>query len=217
MNDKIDVNVQIAKLIARQRLHRLRGVLLSFAVLLPITSRADLAELIDNVLGTEPIDRIEISVSFDSERCSAEYPLLVSIENGSRMDMTNLRFLAYAHDPEFSRAECAEHYDLGDRIVRTGTTYTACWATLDSQGISFAGRRISDAMLDDHLRLDPIEWYNEYGSDAVDIPAYLARAGLKHQRLTQSVDPRQSLGCRNVPHTAQWRGKILHASEFSGF
>ncbi|WP_143096252.1 hypothetical protein [Tranquillimonas alkanivorans] len=166
----------------------------------------------------DPKELLGITATFGHIECSSEYPILVSIKNRSDVNFTNIRFLAYAHDDSFSRAECAESHDLKDRVVKAGETYRTCLSTLETRGVKFQGERVSNEALADAFELSVTQYANKYGMDAeLELRPELRRMEREHWEEARSVDPRQPLGCWAAPENIPWYGKVINLEVFSGF
>lgn len=165
----------------------------------------------------DPEQGMEFRVTHDAAVCTDDYPLLVEIINGSSEDVTDVQFLAYAHDQQYSRAECAEFYDLQDLVIGAGKSYKACWSTLGSKGIVYQGEKASAEMIDDAINLLYGSFMYKYGSDAMAVQNQVLDRELKLMDVARDLNPRQGAGCREVPSNVHWFGRLVSLKIFSGF
>lgn len=174
---------------------------------------------IKRMFDKDPKEFVTIEVKKYTLYCAPSRPLYVSIANDSNESITDVEFLAYAHDERFSRAECAEHFALADRVIESKETYSACFPTLDNLGIHYKGKRVSDDMLDQNSRLSPLEFAQQFGFNSSNnhLRSFIFDQLREHERLTKSLDPKQDYGCRNVSADINWFGKVHNFSVFSGF
>jgi hypothetical protein len=172
-----------------------------------------LKSLIEN----DPEEALDIFVESNSTQCSDDYPLYITLTNNSSKDITNLQFLAYAHDENYSRAECAETFDLKDRVLKAKQSYSSCWSTLETRGYHLDGKQIPYQMLIDMMTKTDSEVSQKYGWEAVQKRRVPIRDVQEYSRLTVGIELKQTFGCYNVPPGMPWFGKLIDLNVFSGF
>jgi hypothetical protein len=75
-------------------------------------------------------EAVSITATYDIARCSPEYPLLISIGNGSSKTIEAISFGIEGHRTGYS----APLYDSGyagyssDRIITRGSSWVTCWS-----------------------------------------------------------------------------------------
>ncbi|MBB1498226.1 hypothetical protein [Paracoccus sp. MC1862] len=191
--------------------------LLGAAIPLSATANTHLNFSLGAVLGKGSGEPVYIEVLYRSAQCSSSHPLQVTIYNSSEEDITSVKFLAYAHDEDYSRAECAEAFDLSDRVIGSGESYSLCLNTLDERELVFHGLKFTNQMIDDALPATPLEFSRKYGHEFTKAQVDIAKMYLEHRDATASINPKQNFGCRKVPSGIPWRGKVESFSTFSGF
>lgn len=74
------------------------------------------------------VEAIGLTATFDSTRCSAEFPILIGIRNGYTQTIQSLNFELAGYREGFSSPVYLGRSLRSDRIIRPGETYEACWS-----------------------------------------------------------------------------------------
>ncbi len=165
----------------------------------------------------DPNELFDVKVEFSEGSCSKEFPILVKVENTSWSDLTDITVVAFQRDPDRSRAACGEIVDFGDRIVKSGETYSACGSTLESRGgLKYNDVAISDEMAEDSRNMGPLDFSSKYGLEAYStIYFFLSSLSLRNSEIFGNIGRIDVFGCRNPEVGMPWFGVVVKAKEFS--
>lgn len=72
-------------------------------------------------------EKITLSAAYDINRCSIEFPILITIRNGYTETIKNMTFELGGYRHGYSSPIYREPFYKSDRIIAPGETYTACW------------------------------------------------------------------------------------------
>ncbi len=167
---------------------------------------------------------IQVSVAHAPTWCPAERPIGVVIENTSSKDITQLELAVYAFSDNSSRAECMEYVDFQDEVFRSDGTAEWCISTIISSPLQVAEQTITREMMNYYDELIassipalPYNFSNKFGRDAEFIGDYLNSYARKYFDRAGDLNPKQSLGCREIQDQFQWNGRIDRFKVFEGF
>jgi hypothetical protein len=73
-------------------------------------------------------ETIFLSAEFNVARCTAEFPILVTIRNGYTQTIRTLNFNLFGFREGFSTPVYRGSSYSSDRIIRPGGSYEACWS-----------------------------------------------------------------------------------------
>lgn len=75
----------------------------------------------------DPAELVELHASYDLNRCSQEYPLLVTIMNGSDEKIEYTKFDVSGRVKNYSASIYHAYRLTTDRIIPAKESYTSCW------------------------------------------------------------------------------------------
>lgn len=75
------------------------------------------------------IQSVLVSTIYSTEACSTDYPMVVTIRNGSKRVLTQVTFDIKGNRPGYSRAIMDSSYRsyTSDKIIAAGKDWTMCW------------------------------------------------------------------------------------------
>lgn len=76
----------------------------------------------------EAQESVSMAASFDADRCSPEFPILVKISNSNAENLLSLSFSLVAFREGYSASVYEEPYQTSDKIIPPGKTYSVCWS-----------------------------------------------------------------------------------------